>query len=458
MTASAARPEALPAAPVRLWESLLPGLGHLRRGTGGAWRPLLFLGLWVLVVVGRAGRLRELWGDWSFENVAAFLTLLLWPVALVLGSHYNLTERVFPRPKEGMSTWGLAWRAFKKRSAGLTGLMLLAVVYLVAFLAPVLSPYDPDAQPSTDTIVVQNLPPGAKALVLGAGKRGEKLCRSWRLEGDRLVLDRGELATGSNELRLKDLGEPRRGWSRRADTVQRVTVGDAELLYREETYLLGTDPNGRDLLSRLIYGSRISLSIGFLAMGLAVGLGILFGALAGYLGGWVDTVVMRFVDILLAFPRLLLLMLIITVYEGAGVWTVVLVLGLTGWMGVSRLVRAEFLRLKALDYAMAARALGYSRPRIMFRHLMPNAMAPVIVSATLRVGETILVEAALSFLALGVKPPTATWGNMVEDGRGVMASAGWIAMFPGLAIVLAVVCFNLIGDALRDALDPRQRA
>ena len=240
--------------------------------------------------------------------------------------------------------------------------------------------------------------------------------------------------------------------------MRRIQVGGVEVPYREEAYLLGTDSNGRDLLSRLIYGSRISLSIGFLAMGLAVGLGILFGALAGYVGGWVDTVIMRFVDILLAFPRLLLLMLIITVYEGAGVWTVVLVLGLTGWMGVARLVRAEFLRLKALDYAMAARALGFGGGRIMFRHLMPNAMAPVIVSATLRVGETILVEAALSFLALGVKPPTATWGNIVQDGQGYLATAGWVALFPGLCIVAAVVCFNLVGDALRDALDPRQRS
>lgn len=442
---------------VRLAESLVPGLGHLRRGAGGAWRPLLFLGAWLLVVVGRADRIRVLAGEPTFENLAALATLVLWPVLLVLASHRNLRERLFPRPKEGMSTWGLAWRAFKKRGAGTAGLLLLALLYLVAFLAPVLAPFGPDDAPLTDTIVVQSLPPGTTVTVLGAGKRNERYCLGYSLEGDRLILDRGSRATGSNVLRLDDLGEPRRGWSRRAETVERGEVGGRTLLYRTETYLLGTDPNGRDLLSRLIYGSRISLSIGFLAMGLAVGLGILFGAVAGYAGGWIDTCVMRFVDVLLAFPRLLLLMMIIAVYEGAGVWTVVLVLGLTGWMGVARLVRAEFLRLKALDYATAARALGLSRPRIMFRHLLPNAMAPVIVTATLRVGETILVEAALSFLALGVKPPTATWGNMVEDGRGVMATAGWIAMFPGLAIVLAVVCFNLVGDALRDALDPRQR-
>jgi peptide/nickel transport system permease protein len=415
------------------------------------------------VVLGRLGRIQELWGTWTLENVAAFAFLALVPVLLVWGAHRNLVERVEPRPREGMGTWALAWRDFKRRPRGVNGLTLLGLLYMVVFLAPVLAPYEPDQQPQRDTIVVQSLPPGSKVLVLGDTKRGERYCLGWTVEGEKLVLDRGPRATAENEVRIKDLGEPRRGWSRRANTVKTTTVttealGAKEIPYREERFLLGTDTNGRDLLSRLIYGSRISLSIGFLAMVLAVGLGILFGAVAGYLGGWVDTVLMRFTDILMAFPRLLLLMLIITVYEGAGIWTVVLVLGLTGWMGVSRLVRAEFLRLKALDYATAARALGFGKTRIMFRHLLPNAMAPVIVSATLRVGETILVEAALSFLALGVKPPTATWGNIVDDGRSVLSTAGFIATFPGLCIVAAVVCFNLVGDALRDALDPRQRA
>lgn len=444
-----------PRPPVRWSESLLPGLGHLRRGQRGAWRPLLFFGLWLLVVVARWERVRSLAP--SAEGGFALATLVLWPLLCVWGAHLNLSEKVSPRPREGMGSWALAWREFKRRPSGLWGLMLLALLYLVAFLAPVLAPYDPDAQPPRDTIVLQSLPPGAKVLVLGDTQRGERYCFGWEVRGDRLVLDRGPRATAGGEVRIADLGEPERGWFRGADAVRHVRIGAVDVPYREERYPLGTDTNGRDSLSRMIYGSRISLSIGFLAMGLAVGLGILFGAVAGSFGGWIDAAIMRFVDILMAFPRLLLLMLIITVYEGAGIWTVVVVLGLTGWMGVSRLVRAEFLRLKELDYATAARALGYSRPRIMFRHLMPNAMAPVIVSATLRVGETILVEAALSFLALGVKPPTATWGNMVDDGRGVLATAGWISTLPGLCIVVAVVCFNLVGDALRDALDPRQR-
>jgi|GEM_PF-17191 len=443
---------------VHLSESLLPGLGHLRRGVRGGVPLLLFAALWALVIVGRWERLGELLGTWSAENVVALLLLAAIPVLLVLGAHRSLRERVSPRPREGMGTWALAWREFRRRPAGSFGLGILALIYAVACLCPVLAPFEPLYPPPRDTVVLQNLPPGARVFALGDIKRGERWCLGWRLEGTNLVLDRGPRATLPGTMALADAGVPPRGWFRGASSVERVSVGGAEILVREERYLLGTDTTGRDLLSRLIYGSRISLSIGFLAMALAVGLGIFFGAIAGYVGGWVDTAIMRFVDILLAFPRLLLLMLIITVYEGAGIWTVVLVLGLTGWMGVSRLVRAEFLRLKALDYATAARALGFSRPRIMFRHLLPNAMAPVIVSATLRVGETILVEAALSFLALGVKPPVATWGNIVDDGRGVLADAPWIATFPGLCIVAAVICFNVVGDALRDALDPRQRA
>jgi peptide/nickel transport system permease protein len=419
---------------------------------------MLFGALWILVVVGRRERLAELLGAWRAEVVVAFATLLLWPVLLVWASHRNLKERVTPRTRTGMSSWALAWREFKRRLSGVWGLTLLALLYLVALLAPVLAPFDPDLPPSRDSIVVQSLPPGSMVYVLGDRVRGERYARGWRVQGDRLVLDRGPFATSAEAPpRISDLGEPKGGWGRASGDPKTMVVSGVTVPYHEERFLLGTDPSGRDLLSRLIYGSRISLSIGFLAMGLAVGLGILFGALAGYFGGRVDTLIMRFVDILMAFPRLLLLILVITVYEGAGVWTVVVVLGLTGWMGVSRLVRAEFLRLKELDYATAARALGFGRRRIMFRHLMPNAMAPVIVSATLRVGETILVEASLSFLALGVKPPTATWGNIVQDGSGVLATAEWVATFPGLCIVLAVVCFNLVGDALRDALDPRLR-
>jgi peptide/nickel transport system permease protein len=222
-------------------------------------------------------------------------------------------------------------------------------------------------------------------------------------------------------------------------------------------HLMGTDKFGRDILSRVLYGARISLSIGFVAVGISITLGTLIGALSGYFGGWVDGVLMRFTDMMLAFPRLVLLIVVIAVFENSSIWLVVVVLGLTGWMGTSRIVRGEVLSLREREFVQAARALGMGDWRIIVRHVIPNTMAPVIVSATLGIGLTILTEASLSFLGLGVQPPTPSWGNMVSDGRDALTQAWWIATFPGLAIVLTVVAFNLLGDGLRDALDPRLR-
>jgi peptide/nickel transport system permease protein len=221
-------------------------------------------------------------------------------------------------------------------------------------------------------------------------------------------------------------------------------------------HLLGTDKFGRDVLSRILYGARISLTIGFLSVAISVTLGTFLGALAGYFRGWVDTAIARFIDMMLSIPRLILVLVVIALFRPE-LWIVIVVLGFTGWEGTARIVRGQFLQLREQEFVQASRALGYGDARIILRHILPNALAPIIVIATLGIGTTILLEAALSFLGLGVQPPTASWGSMVNDGRDAMITAWWISTFPGLAIVLTVVSFNLLGDGLRDALDPRLR-
>lgn len=218
----------------------------------------------------------------------------------------------------------------------------------------------------------------------------------------------------------------------------------------------GTDVLNRDVLSRVVSGARISLAIAALAVTLSLVLGATFGLVAGYWGGWVDTVLMRLVDGALAIPRLFLLLLLVTVWDQLTIVPFVLVIGATGWFGTSRLVRAEVLRIKNEPFVQAAQALGAKPARIVRRHLLPNTAGPLLVAATLGVGNVILLEAGLSFLGIGgVRPPTPSWGRMIFEGKSVLATAPWTSIFPGVAIVVTVLAVNLIGEALRDHLDPK---
>lgn len=220
-------------------------------------------------------------------------------------------------------------------------------------------------------------------------------------------------------------------------------------------HLLGTDALSRDVLARTVHGARVSLGIAGIAVVVSIVLGTLVGALSGYAGGWIDTVTMRLVDAGLAIPRLIILLLLVLVWERIPVVTLAVIIGATGWLGTSRMVRGEILRLRELDFVLAARALGASGPRIIFRHLIPNTAGPIAVSATLGVADVILLEAGLSFLGLGVQPPTPSWGGMILDARPELLSAPWTSLAPGVAILVTVLAVNLVGDALRAAVDPR---
>lgn len=370
---------------IHRWEYFIPGLGLVRRGRKwiGSWCLSLFI-IPMILGVWHWGRLAGLFtgrGALELWVSAGYLLLLL--ILAYLWNYRTLQRLQAGESSAGESEWRRGLRHLWQNRRARVGLIILFVLYSAAFLAPVVTRFDPIAQ--TNVLRMRYLPPS--------------------------------LQSG---------------------------------------HLLGTDDFGRDLLSRVVYGARISLSIGFLAVVISAVIGTVAGVLAGYFGGWVDSVIMRLVDLMLGFPRLFLILVVIAFVGPSFLW-VILVLGATGWMGVARLVRAEVLSLKEREFIQAARALGLKTRRIITRHLIPNTLAPILVFMSLTIGNVILIEAGLSFLGLGVQPPMPSWGNIINLGRNNPIDAWWISTFPGLAIVLTVLSFNMVGDAIRDAFDPRLR-
>jgi len=316
----------------------------------------------------------------------------------------------------------------------LLGVVLATLLGLAALAAPWLAPYDPDEQ--LDPAMASYRPPGTSlaAVHLADG--------TWRLA------DRAERVPEG--LRIE-----RRGQTEvlPAGQILNLTPGGVA---DHRFYLLGSDKFGRDVWSRILWGGRISLLIGLLAAALSLLLGVSVGASAALGGPWIDSLLMRGVDAFLAFPPVLLLITLAAIFK-PDTGALVLILALGTWTTISRLTRAEILGLNQREFILAARAIGLGPFRIFWRHLLPNALTPVLIQTTLLIGQLILVESSLSFLGLGVQPPTPTWGNMVADGQSSLSFAWWIATFPGAAISLAVIAFNLLGDGLRDVLDPRTR-
>jgi peptide/nickel transport system permease protein len=365
-----------------------------------------------------------------------------------------------------LSLGKISLRAFMRQKIALIASAIIFILYSVAFLAPYIAPFSPYDQ--QDFLVTAYQPPLTRieGLLLKQPKtleipmqkgEGSAIWMVNTLIGDfRKLKTRNEPHAIRFVNSVHEEGESavyRQGM--RTKTIPLEELAGPE--YRvTRTFILGTDQYGRDILSRVIYGSRISLSIGFLVVLISVTLGTFVGVSSGYFGGWVDALMMRIVDILIAFPALFLILIIIATF-GNSIYLIVITLSFTGWMGVARIVRSQVLSLKEQEFILAARSLGLSDMRIIFRHLAPNTLTPVIIAATLRIGSIILTEAGLSFLGLGVQPPVPSWGNIINEGRDSLLNHWWISTFPGIAILTTVVCFNLLGDGVRDALDPRMR-
>ena len=406
--------------------------------------------------------------DWWFASAVLIAT----PVLIFIYSRESIVRLQRRTYDTSVSQWMIAWQAFKKQKLGVITVYIILALYFIACIAPFAAPFNPNAQ--QDIPVTQYQPPLTSITVLQLRRDRIPPLEATVRDGDGFFSDlSNELITINH--RLTDTGISRilfvDSFQVQGDSVIGWQKGRAVRLAKDDLqgaderdwvasrfYVLGSDRFGRGILSRLIYGSRASLILGLMAVLLAIFVGTGVGLFSGYFGGRLDSFLMRSVDILLAFPTLFFILIIVSLFETIPIPRIILiviVLGLTSWMSVSRFVRGQVLAVKEEEYILAAKALGLHAHQIILRHILPNILTPIIINATLRLGGIILLEAALSFLNLGVQTPTPSWGNIIAEGKDFLSSAWWISTFPGFAIVFTVICFNIFGDSLRDALDPK---
>ena len=327
------------------------------------------------------------------------------------------------------SYWRLVWRQYRKNPLAVLGLILVAFMGAVALFAPFLA----------GDVPIYMVKDGKTYWLPNLFSYEDLLAEKLYANFDRWEPGAGEYAL---------LPPVPYGPRRQEAGIHPQRPGPQ--------HWLGTDSSGRDVLSRMVWGTRISMSVGFVAVGISVSIGILLGALAGYYGGKVDAIVLRLIEVMMVFPTFFLIITVMA-FLTPSIWNIMIVIGLTTWTGIARLVRGEFFKQKGQDYTTAARATGLTDIRIIFRHILPNAVSPVFVSATFGVAGAILAETGLSFLGFGVPPPAASWGELLKQSQGYVDFAWWLVTFPGLAIFVTVTSFNLVGEGLRDAMDPRLR-
>ena len=315
--------------------------------------------------------------------------------------------------------WGTAWKRFKHNKVAVAGLFIVLFLFLIALCAPLIANNKP-------YIIIKN-----KALyfpIIIDYKQFEGVDLK-KIDGYKLF---PPIPYSYSEYDLNAIVVP-----------------------PSSRHLLGTDEQGRDLAARMIYGTRVSIFVGFVAVFIYVTIGIIIGALAGFYGGWVDIIISRIIEIVMCFPTFFLILTILALW-GQSLLNVMIVIGITGWTGIARIVRGEFFKLREQDFVVASRALGSKDWWIIFKHILPNAMAPVMVSATFGIASTILIESSLSFLGFGVQPPTPSWGDILSQSRDFIDFAWWLTLIPGFAIFITITSYNVVGEGLQDALDPKQ--